>query len=186
MTITTTNSNPKNESKWARHRSIMKGAQNQLGEVIKGLKAQQGARWEQFDFAPQQLRDTWLKVFKQSLPIFRSNPALFAGSAGVAEWLGPNSPHSDDLNKIWPDFTKMFVRRADNNGTTAQLLFICCYTNPQLNSSNFDLIYSKWGLNTTGGHKFFHWHSVVGTQPKRATIDDFVDADDLGDEETDV
>ena len=38
MTITSINNNPKNESKYARRRSVWKGTRNQLKETIAGLR----------------------------------------------------------------------------------------------------------------------------------------------------
>jgi len=175
MTIRTKNSNPKNDSQWARHRSITKGTQNQLENVIKALKAQRGATYRHFDLRPKELRNEWSEKFDQSLPVFNANALTFKGTAGIADWLGAASPFITDLKTIWRDFAKIFVRRSDDAGKTKQVLFVC-YT-----STNFDLIYSKWG--TTPNHKFFHWAATVDAVPKgRATIDDFLDSDDLGDE----
>ena len=176
MTIITKNANPKNDSKWARHRSITKGNQNQLEDVVKALKGQQGVAYRQFDFAPSQLRDEWRSKFGQGLPAFQADPPNFKGSAGVAEWLGSSSPFLNDFKTIWLDFVKIFVRRSDDKDTVIQRLFV------SQTNTNFDLIYSKWG--TVSGHKFFHWAATVDTTPKsRATIDDFLDADDQGDDE---
>ncbi|MGH8589671.1 MAG: hypothetical protein ACREXX_10180, partial [Gammaproteobacteria bacterium] len=75
-----------------------------------------------------------------NLPLFKTTPSRFKGTAGVGEWLGPNSPFLADLITIWADFMKIFPRRSDDKGTTKQVLFVC-YT-----ASHFDLIYSKVGL----------------------------------------
>lgn len=172
MTITTKNSNPKNDSKWARHRSITKGNRNQLDDVVSALKGQQGVTYRQFDYTPKQLRTEWWSKFGQALPAFLAHPN-FKGTSGLGEWLGTNSP---DLKTIWGDFFNIFVHRSDDNDKTVQRLFVS-YT-----STNFDLIYSKWG--TTPGHKFFHWASVADTtSTTRPTIDDFADADDQGNDE---
>lgn len=172
MTIRTKNSNPKNDSKWARHRSITKGGQNQLDNVIKALKAQRGVTYRGFDLTPKELRTEWNKKFGQALPLFNANATIFKGTAGIAEWLGDDD-FTDDLKTIWRDFAKIFVRRSD--GTTKQVLFVS-YTD-----ASFDLIYSKWGM--TPNHKFFHWAATVDAAPRnRATIDEYVDSEDLGDE----
>jgi hypothetical protein len=176
MTITTKNTNPKNDSKFARHRSITKGNQNRLEDVFKALRGQQGVQFRHFHDTPSKIREEWYSKFNQGLPKFNSDTLIFKGTAGLGEWLGPNSPFLTDVKAIWQDFAKIFVRRSDDNDKTVQHLFVS-YT-----STNFDLIYSKWGI--TPGHKFFHWASVADNAPKkRATIDDFVDADDQGDDE---
>lgn len=175
MTITTKNTNPKNDSQWARHRSITKGNVNQLKDVVTALKGQANAAYRHFDGTPSELRDLWRDKFNQGLPAFQADPPNFKGTAGLAEWLGAASPFITDFKTIWTDFVKIFVRRSSDSDKTEQLLFVS-YTN-----TNFDLIYSKWG--TTPGHKFFHWASTVDAVPKsRATIDTFADADDQGDE----
>jgi len=177
MAITTKNTNPRNDSKWARHRSVTKGNQKQLEDVMAALRAQPGAHYRHFFGTPSEIRDSWRTKFGQGLPAFNSEPQNFKGTAGLGEWLGAG-PVAADLPTIWADFFKIFVRRSDDKDTTVQTLFVS-YTN-----TNLDLIYSKWG--TTPGHNFFHWAATAAAAPRRATIDDFDNADDAGADENNM
>ena len=48
MTITTVNKNPKNDSQYARHRSIWKGQTDILSGVLTNLKAAPGVRYKRY------------------------------------------------------------------------------------------------------------------------------------------
>lgn len=197
MTITTHNTNPKNDSQWARHRSITKDNQNVLQNTIAALKNQNGSSYRGFDLTSKKMRTEWQTKFTLALPRPKETldrlssdlkgtnaekkalaKSIVEDKSGVAAWLGSRSPFLTDLNTIWIDFIPIFGRRHDEDDTTKQVLF-WCYT-----ATHFDLIYSKWGL--TSGHKFFHWQSVVNVRPGRGSrqgLDDsFTDADDFGDE----
>ena len=126
MTITTKNSNPKNDSKWARHRSITKGDENQLEVVVGALKGQQRVKYRQFDLTPEQLRTEWQTKFGESLPVFNARPN-FKGSAGLTEWLGADCPSNGDFETIWADFVKIFVRRSDDEDKTRQDSVYLCH-----------------------------------------------------------
>jgi hypothetical protein len=184
MTITTKNSNPKNDSQYARHRSIWKGQTDILSSVLTLLKSPP-ARYKRFHGTPTEVRDMWYAQFDEHLPSWYKvvDPSKFTGTSGVDTWLGARSPFADDVRVIWADFARIFARRSHPNtkdrdgniiegGKTQELLFLS-HTN-----QHFDLIYSKWGY-AKGKHWFFHWTSDVGQQPvNRATIDGASDDED--------
>jgi hypothetical protein len=177
MTITSKNSNPKNDSHYARHRSIWKGQTDVLSGVITILKAAPGVRYKRYHGTPAEVRRWWFGDFKPHRlpPWFKEvDPSNFTGTSGVDTWLGARSPFRDDLNVIWADFARIFAKRSyPEGGTTSELLFLS-HTN-----QHFDLIYSKWGYEKKGKHWFFHWTSDVGQQPvNRATIDGASDDQD--------
>jgi hypothetical protein len=170
MTIITKNNNPKNDSHWARHRSIWKGQTNVLDSVITNLKAAQGVKYKRYLGTPVEVRDMWYAYFDAELPVYMAHK--FIGTSGVDTWLGARSPFTDDVKVIWADFVRIFKRRSSDGtqqgipaGTAPELLFV------SRTQQHFDLIYSKWGL-AHGKHWFFHWTSMVAPQPvNRATID---------------
>jgi hypothetical protein len=187
MTIITKNNNRKNDSTWARHRSVWKGKTNVLGDVLNNLKAAP-AKYKTYRGTPADVRIMWLSAFGAELPAYMSHtftgPKRFKGTSGVDTWLGARSPFTDDVKVIWEDFARIFAQRSNDGtregvpaGTTSETLFM------SRTDHNFDLIYSKWG-DARGKHWFFHWTSVVASQPvNRATID--VGSDDEEDESTD-
>jgi hypothetical protein len=189
MTIITKNSNPKNDSKLARHRSTWKGQTNELERVVTDLKSQQRVRYKHYRGRPAELRDMWSADFDAALPTFAA--PKFTGTSGVETWLGAHSPFTVDVRLIWADFVNVFKTRSNNGtkrgtdpGTTPELLFIC------RTGDYFDLIYSKWGV-ARGQHWFFHWTSWVPPQPgaapqplNRAMID--VGGDDEDGESSDT
>jgi hypothetical protein len=175
MTITTKNNNPRNDSHWARHRSIWKGQTNVLDSVLTNLKAAQGVRYKRYHGTPKEVRDMWSTDFGNRNPLpswWKSvDPSKFTGTSGVDTWLGAGSPFTDDVKVIWADFARIFARRSYpgtediEGGATPELLFV------SRTNQHFDLIYSKWGY-TKGKHWFFHWTSDVAQQPvNRPTID---------------
>jgi hypothetical protein len=183
MTITTTNINLlKNDSKYARHRSVWKGKTSVLDSVVTNLKAAPSATFKTPPFygLPSQIRTWWADNFTGSLPAYAPDspdeeiPAIRStGYSGVVpDWLGTTRGRdfTDDVKLIWPDFVHVFARRSDpggvavrpdgtirrsRGGSIRELLFMC--HTPQ----HFDLIYSKWGRET-GKHWFFHWTSDIG------------------------
>jgi hypothetical protein len=187
MTIITRNNNPKNDSQYARHRSIWKGQTDILDSVLTNLKAAPGVRYRRYHGTPKEVRDMWEGDFGKGNPLpswWKSvDPSNFTGTSGVDTWLGARSPFRDDLEVIWSDFVRIFAKRSHpekkdkhgkiiEGGTTRELLFLS-HTN-----QHFDLIYSKWG-HTKGKHWFFHWTSSVAPQPvNRATIDGASDDED--------
>ena len=178
MTIITKNSNPYNDSKYARHRSVWKGQTNVLDDVVKELIAKAARDKRRYLGNPAEVRHMWEADFLKPLPSwFKSvDPSKFTGTSGVDTWLGPGSPFTDDVKVIWPDFARIFARRSYPGekdkygkivgvGTTNELLFV------SRTDQHFDLIYSKWGY-TKGKHWFFHWTSAAAPQAvNRATID---------------
>jgi hypothetical protein len=170
MTITTKNNNLKNESNWARHRSIWKGDTNVLDSVLTNLKAVPGVRYKHYRGTPVEVRTMWYADFGEELPVYMAHN--FTGTSGVDTWLGARSPFTDDLKVIWPDFVRVFRKRSSDGtqvgipaGTAPEVLFM------SRTNQHFDLIYSKWGV-ARGKHWFFHWTSMVAPQPvNRATID---------------
>lgn len=188
MTIITKNTNSKNDSTWARHRSIWKGQTNVLDGVLTVLKNTRGAKYKNYRGTPVEVRQMWFAAFGAELPAYMSHtftgPKRFKGTSGVDTWLGARSPFTDDVKVIWEDFARIFGQRSSDGtqkevpaGTTPEVLFM------SRTDHNFDLIYSKWGL-ARGKHWFFHWTSVVAPQAvNRATID--VGSDDEEDESTD-
>ena len=187
MTITTRNSNPKNDSQCARHRSILK-----LDSVVENLKKAPGGKHKRFHGTPRDVRDMWKPAFfDQGLPAY--DPGATAaeiiqksGYAGVLDWLGNRSPFTDDVKVIWADFGRIFAKRSnpgknkvhpdgsitiEGGGKGRELLFVSC------TNQHFDLIYSKWGYEA-GKHWFFHWTSAVPQSVNRATIDEANDDQD--------
>ncbi len=184
MAIITKNTNPKNDSHWARHRSIWKGETNVLDSVLTKLRDQQGVgvvRYKRFHQAPVAVREMWAAALGERLPGFKAQN--FIGTSGVETWLGAGTPFTNDVRVIWADFVKIFAKRSNDGtqrfipvSTTKELLFI------SRTNQHFDLIYSKWGVAPDRGkHWFFHWTSEVAQQHvNRAGID--VGNDDEDDE----
>ncbi len=192
MAIKSTNINPKNESRYARHRSIWKGNKNKLDMTVAGLRGTSGTKVYEHLGSPNtlytEMRDTWDIL----LAVGRMAPK--PGQA-MGFWFVEHPPSTKlkqampvalhaDLRLIWNDFITVTARRIghsdgagsggrnsdpDYHGDSLVLLAI--------GTNSFDFIVSKYGYgwNNKRNHHFFHWQSRVAGFAGLVHVDDLSD-----------
>jgi len=74
MAITSTNINPKNDSKYARHRSIWKGRHNQVRDTIASLQGTRGVTVHEYCQTPFSLTQEFLGDWGVVLGAVREPP----------------------------------------------------------------------------------------------------------------
>jgi hypothetical protein len=189
MTITSTNHNPGNESKYARHRRIWKGHHNTLAETVARLQGTPGITTTTFNNA-NEFYQSWGCRFS----IKREPPTKRSQIMGRWQIDPPSekmlavlsSKLRADLSMLWDDFVTVVARRighSDGVGTTqddisnrfsGKSLLVFAY-GPQ----SFDLIASKYGIgdNLSRNHYFYQW------QARTKGFDGLVNVDDYEGEE---
>lgn len=112
MTVTSVNHNPKNESKYARRRSVWKGSTNQLLETIAGLRKTHGVT----------IHEYWEVVtFETAWGLDMTAGRVPPKFLGTGKWVAhdpskkfvdavPQSCRSD-LRTLWLDFVTVLARR---------------------------------------------------------------------------
>jgi hypothetical protein len=187
MTITSTNHNPGNESKYARHRRIWKGRHNKLAETMARLQATRDITTTTFDNTGE-FNGFWGCRFsiKREPPTKRSQI--------LGRWqIDPPSEKMlavlstklrADLSLLWDDFVTVVARRigrSDGVGIsrntepfTGRSLLVFAY-----GAHSFDLIASKYGMGDNLGrnHYFYQW------QARTRGFDGLVNVDDYEGEE---
>jgi hypothetical protein len=172
--------NPKNDSRFARRRSILKGRTNQLTNVINGLKtASDKMIFEEFigstsDKPHLDFGDAWGRghmKHRQTGPGEKLDVRSFEPKLDRI----PNQELKSDFRLILADFTTLKTRFAadpQNRG------YICMF----VGKNRLELIASKWGLTVPTGsdHHFFHWQAVArgGSVQRVVTVDDASLSDD--------
>jgi hypothetical protein len=188
VTITSTNYNPANESRYARHRSIWKGSTNQLKSTVSGLSATRGVTVHQYLGRPSDLRVALNKDWRLILHSTRAAPK--AGQI-LGHWRVeppssklkqaiPTSLHSD-LALIWKDFLTVAARRiGDSAGAGGGTASDDTYTGESLvvlafGPKSFDFIVSKYGFGyeRKRNHHFFQWQSRAEGFDGVVSVDDY-------------
>lgn len=169
MTITTINHNPKNDSKYARHRSIWKGTRNQVLQTVDRLRATPDMTVYEYlaktDTAVSAFQDAWNVHLKVTRRPPRRNEVM-------GQWvLTPVSSKlldavpgtvKADMRLIWPDFLMVTANRigkwwgSEITGYHGKSLILFA-----AGPAGFDFVMSKYGLGEglTKHHHFYHWQS---------------------------
>jgi hypothetical protein len=196
MTILSTNNNPKNQSIFARRRSITKGHSQQLQSLIQRLRDERRTIWIEvqgnfFDLrlalkangfskgqcfgseqslrrVPQGLGNKW--VTKQSFP-------------PPARWMQTLAPDlKSDLQLIWPDLNAIALERHEESNvgkTWDEYVFVVA-----IKRDAIDIVFSKYGFRPN--HHFYHWQAVSDwLEPNGVHVDDspthfFLSGEELG------
>lgn len=192
MAIKSTNINPKNESRYARHRSIWKGNKNKLDMTVAGVRGASGTRVYEYlgspDKVSKELLDTWDIVLAVGRMAPKPGQAMgywyveFPPSNKLKQAM-PVALHAD-LRLIWDDFITIAARRigrSDGAGTGGRskdpdyhgdsLVLMA------IGPNSFDFIVSKYGYgwNNKRNHHFFHWQSRVTGFVGLVHVDDYGD-----------
>jgi hypothetical protein len=172
-----------NRTKYARHRSIMKGQKNQLAAVLKELEGK--AKYYQEYEASHDLRtgtgcldprfamdQEWgASNFSLKPTSFGSVPD-YKGVGGKLKIDKVPEPLRSGVQRIWSEV--VWILTTGFQGSTVDGLIVVAHTN-----EFFDVIVSKWGRgdNLKLTHHFYHWHvkakdSKLKSHPV-AYVDDF-------------
>jgi hypothetical protein len=199
MSILSKNNNPKNESKYARHRSTWKGSKQQLRDLVEELKARclvmdtnqrgnpvfpilvevQGgwieireALTEQFNMKNSYFRLKPKYEFRHKLSPTRSWSVKTTSWTPPPSWLQLVAPDlKSDLALIWPDFVQVAGMRApDEFWNTTSGSYDKYLLVAAISRHEIDIVFSKYGYDS--GHHFFHWRA-------RSTLDQGPYVDDL-------
>lgn len=184
MTITSTNFNPGNESKYARHRQIWKGSHNKLAETVARLQGSPGITTTTFDNTSQ-FYQAWGCRFsvRREPPTKRSQiMGRWTIDPPSEKMLGVLSGKlRADLTLLWDDFVTVVARRIghssgvgsnqDNEAKfTGKSLLVFAY-----GAHSFDLIVSKYGMgeNLSRKHYFFQWQARTRGFEGLVSVDDY-------------
>jgi hypothetical protein len=186
MTITSTNHNPRNESRYARHRSIWKGRQNQLLQTVTRLKENTGITVHDYvgtiGTVTSGLKQDWEIVLHAGR--LAPKPGQILGSWHVPEpsdRLLHTLPASlrSDLTLLWEDFITVAARRIGNSsgaGMTGDAGYHGeCLVVLAMGPRSFDLIVSKYGYGLTQryNHHFFQWQARAEGVEEVVSVDDY-------------
>jgi hypothetical protein len=179
---------PKNDSMFARRRSITKGRRQQLSDVVQALKAANDkVVFEEFSASQSSGRfgtKTAISAFSDAwgfghMEADRSGVLPVRKLQGLNLKLGriPNAELKADFKLMMADFARM-RGRFDGGAKDG---YICVF----VGNRRLELIASKWGYNGGGGmtkHHFYHWQAVAGngSMATVAPVDDVSADDDSG------
>lgn len=180
MAIISGSRNPKNDSLYARRRSVFKGKTKQLENVISGLKnASDKVIFEQFTkhdggSPVVSFNDAWgmAEILQGTKKI-----DLKAFTPKVERI--PNDELKSDFRLILADFTRLKMRFTEDDQNRG---YICMF----VGTNRLELIASKWGLAASARstpnlfspagtlHHFYHWQAVArgGSVQQVVTVDD--------------
>jgi hypothetical protein len=187
MTITSTNTNPYNDSRFARRRSIWKGRHNQLRETVEALSRARGVKVYEYD-------ETML--FEQAWDLYLVAGRLPPKGFGTGKWVVEDpsaklvnatpSALRSDLRNLWLDFVTVLARRIGFSRSAFDserdqwnqikwaghsLIVFAPGT------SSLDLIVSKFGYGESRGdklkHHFYHWQARSEGIQGAVSIDDY-------------
>lgn len=183
MTIASTNHNPGNESKYARHRSIWKGKHNQLLETVARLRGTSGVTTCEYDD-----KDAFCHAWGVSFRAARLAPTR-GQVLGTWEVSAPSSkmlavlsdPLQADLKVLWSDFITVVARRiGSSSGVGSNQHEESRYRGKSLlvfayGPSSFDLIVSKYGdgEKLKRNHHFFQWQARTTGFQGLVHVDDY-------------
>jgi hypothetical protein len=176
--IISTNTNPANASKYARHRSLKSGGVNKLQAVVQALRATQGMTCHEYNSrdAKQEFQRAWgvfLGATREMGTVVRHWEPKSASPVGIRNQL-PLALRAD-FAMIWADFNIIADRRLSQGGdgyTGNQMIFVAW------SRTSLDLIFSKWGYgeSTRKGHHFFHWQARTQGVQGAVNVDDYLAA----------
>ena len=192
MTITSTNHNPMNDSKFARRRSIWKGRRNQLREAIAQLQAMDGVVVHEYAGPTEQVLGKFeLEWGVGGLRLQRRAPK--AGEI-LGQWVIPSPSQTmlrhlrgsleADFKMLWKDFYEIAARRVGKSTVigsggrdetyNGETVMVFAY-----GPTSFDLIVSKYGFgdDLKKNHHFFHWQARTSFFRGAVSVDDYEDAD---------
>jgi len=189
MTITSINNNPKNESKYARHRSIWKGRHNQLRETVVRLNGTSGIVVHEYCAAPLLIHAALMREWDFGFSAVREGAR---GFRPLGRWdIRPPPPKllqavagglRGDLKLLWDDFILVGARRiGESTGAGANTeWFGGNYRGDSLvvlafGPASFDLIVSKYGYgdDLRHNHHFFHWQARTQGFQGLVNVDDY-------------
>jgi hypothetical protein len=193
MTITRTNHNPQNDSKYARRRSIWKGQRNQLRETIASLHATTGIKVYEYCGSEQGALNTFEEEWKVQLHARRGEPRNRGEMMG--HWvIAPPSLKIQahlpgllwsDFNLLWKDFVEVSARRVGTSGGAGVFRKDAPYAGESVivfapGRESFDLIISKYGFGDNGkrNHHFFQWQARTASFKGLVNIDDYTNEDE--------
>ena len=189
MTITSVNHNPKNESKYARRRSVWKGRHNQLRDTVAQLNGTSGITVFEYFADPLIIKAGLMTDWGFSFVAVREGAK---GFRPFGRWdIAPPPPRllqavpgglRADLKLLWNDFVLAGARRigessgagADSNwnglGYNGTSLVVLAF-----GPSSFDLIVSKYGYgdDQNHNHHFFQWQARIQGFQGLVNVDDY-------------
>ncbi|HEY1933208.1 MAG TPA: hypothetical protein VGG99_14435 [Acetobacteraceae bacterium] len=186
MTITSINHNPKNESQYARRRSVWKGSQNQLQATLALLRDTPGVQyfecWDVFGFE---------REWNVSLIAGRLPPKFLGTGRWVVEEPSQKllnatpSMLRSDMRTLWLDFVTVLARRVGLSrhsflNERDQMNQIKWDGHSLLafapGTDRFDLVVSKYGSSTKArGHHFYQWQARAGNTSGLVNVDNYED-----------
>ena len=178
MAIISTNTNPNNDSKYARHRSIFKGRVNQLRATVDALKATAGMTVHEYDspMAQQLFQRDWGSIIgatREMGLVRRHWESKSIAPAGIRTKL-PQALQGD-FRLIWDDFSVIGALRLSQGaeGYSGHQLILVAWS-----GTSFDLVFSKYGYadNTRRNHHFFHWQARLQGVNGAIGVDDYLAA----------
>jgi hypothetical protein len=193
LTITSINHNPKNDSKYARRRSLWKGTRNQLREAIAQLNGTQGVRVWEYNDAALIVFGQFMADWNVRLGAQRQFPTSRTQVLGKWQIAPPSHKITDavpqslraDLKMLWDDFILVAAQRvgvSDGVGSGADPDYsgkcvVVFAPGPQ----SFDLIVSKWGFGDSlkHSHHFYQWQARTQSFTGLVNVDDYTDDDGI-------
>jgi hypothetical protein len=180
MTITSTNHNPNNESKYARRRSIWKGHHNQLRDTIEDLREMPGMAVFEYLAHPNEVGDLFRLEWNTFLKISRRAPIRgeimgqwVAPAIGPKLWSAAGNLRSD-LKLIWTDFEMICGHRL---GKTDAPYHGKSLVTLAFGLNSFDFIVSKYGYGEglKRNHHFYQWQARGEGFQNTVHVDDYED-----------
>jgi hypothetical protein len=190
MPIISTNFNPKNDTKYARRRSVWKGDSNQLRVEVENLRRGQGITAHVYlmpatDLIPQ-FSEEWNvilgSVSRTRAKGLRQPTGSWVVKSMISQKMYRAVPPGlrGDLELIWTDFQVAVLKRfhtdkfsSDPDGDENFLINQDSLLVFAPGTVSFDLILSKYGYgdNQRKNHKFYHW------QARLTGVEDMVHVD---------
>jgi hypothetical protein len=192
MTVTSTNHNPGNDSKYARHRSIWKGRHNQLREAIASLQGTRGIQVHEYWDTPKMIDALFMRDWGVALKAVREAPkrhqimgqwSIVPPSTKIMAAVGGEL--QSDLKLIWDDFMLVTAQRigtssgagADNNDNYHGKSVLVFAPGP----TSFDIIVSKYGFgdDLKRNHHFYQWQARSHSFQGLVNVDDYTNEEGL-------
>jgi hypothetical protein len=186
MPVTSTNFNPNNDTKYARHRSIFKGSRNQLRETVDALKATPGLNVKSYFGTPRAVQEAFRDDWGIRLNAYRRPPQ---GMEAMGQWvidkippklLQAAGPLGSDLTLVWGDLQITTGRRiGEGSGAGFDSNALQQYHGNSLlvlafGANRFDIVLSKWGWGEglKNKHHFYQWQARAGKLDHTVPVDD--------------
>lgn len=186
MPVTSTNFNPNNDTKYARHRSIYKGGRNQLRETVDALKATPGLVFKLYYGPPHDVQEAFRDDWGIRLNAYRRPPR---GMEAMGQWEIDKVPPGllqaagnlkSDMALVWADLQITTGRRiGEGSGAGFDSHALDRYHGDSLlvlafGQTRFDIILSKWGWGDglKNKHHFYQWQARLGKSDHLVAVDD--------------